>query len=241
MTLRAWSSHVSILKQRRDSLCGQRLQGCLSRAFFTWKSMDERDLELQESELLSKSFVARAMAIHSRWHLLLLSGPIFLWAEQVTKRRQWRHTLQFAHRIWTRQSTGASFGAWQDRTVSSRGERNQLTADKQEGGAMAHRLGTRQIPRPELQSAPSEIPSAPRADSPPQAGVNPDLLPAGSDSWWSNMQRNMLFSELRLAHRQGRTHAPGYPEVRERGARREGAGSRTSPPRSGTLRFRHTP
>ena len=237
-TFATWSSTSSERIQRRDSLgqraTDQQLQNHLSKVLLAWKSVTHRTdgLYMQPSSNSHESFLGRAAALHRRWHLLLASGPLLQWASVVKRRQSWMHVIILARRCWKKCSMSLAWETWEAHLSAVVDLR---TAGANQAASIAmHGYDTLNVtlPTPPPRGGVISPPLCVQQTSSPtvanlSAGVNPS---ASADSWWSNMQRNMSFSDLRLAHKQDRKRTPRPFEERA-----------SSASRSGSLRFVESP
>ena len=240
-TFAKWSSTSSELIQRRDSLgkhaTDHQLQSHLSQVLLAWKSETHRadGLCMQPSLNSHENFLDRAAALHRRWHLLLASGPLLQWANVVNRRQRWMQVIVVARRCWKKCSMSLAWETWEAHLSAAVDLRTD--GANQAASIAMHGYDTLNVtlptpPRGGVISPPLCVQeeSLPTVANNLSAGVNPS---ASVDSWWSNMQRNMSFSDLRLAHKQDGKRTPRPDEERT---------SLTSPAsRSGSLRFAESP
>lgn len=202
--LSSWANNTITSICSRKKICERLMMhwrdNQLSHYMFLWISNYQRQMHKRR---VSNRLLDKSLDLHRRWNLLVLSPMFLSWARTVSRNRQLR--LVATHVVATHVLKG-----WERQNAAS-----ALQVWKQEHTRAKEEQA---IVREALQAAPAEI-AEPSLSSPP-----------GPDTWWTNMQRNMSISELRLSR---------LDQAGNSGHQASRSPPRTfSPPPLGRLRFR---
>ena len=182
----------------------------LLQALLLWKLGHQHHLDTQ---LLSDRLVYMALDLQRRWKTLALSGRFREWAT-ISRTKH----LQSAAKHLEQHFVSSIFDAW----------KHHHTIPKEQRCTETH---------PTEANPPENKIAQPKSEALiPLCSGSAFLSPPGPDTWWSNMQRNMSFREMRFAHTSDRGHE-GYESAH---FGQHTSRYSTSPPRFGQLRFRET-
>ena len=215
--MQMWVKNVSLLSRSRAemklSIDEKSRRARQSWAFLHWTLFHRNAIERQR---LSDKVINRAVQLHRRWKLMLPHELFSQWAGMMAASRQLRAVAMLVLTSCQQNSVASAFNGWKEKV--STGAQRDVTRQEQAAAAV---------------ESEEERGTGPE-DRIPLVVDSTELNPPEPDTWWSNMQRNMSVSELRLGStpdRQQRAIARG----------RSGQGqARLSPPqgRFGQLRFR---
>jgi hypothetical protein len=214
--LQVWARNSSLLSSSREAInssFASKLEWAkLSQAFSHWTSLHRA---LMDRKRLSDSLIDKAVKLHQRWKLIFSHDLFSRWAERITANRQLRIVAELVASC-DHDRLALAFDGWKAHT-----NRTMLRNDTHEQQASV--AGENEDADAEQEARLDRIQPASEELNPPEC-----------NTWWSNMQRNMSFPDLRLALPPDR-HQRASPVA----CFREGQ-ARRSPPkvRSGQLRFR---
>jgi hypothetical protein len=214
--MQEWVRNSSLLSRLREEInnsVASRLKWTkLSQAFSHWTSLHRA---LMDRKRLSDSLIDKAVKLHRRWKLMFSHELFSRWAEMITANRQLRIVAELVASC-DHDRLALAFDGWKGLTSTT-----MLRNDPQQQQTTV--AGENEDANAEQEA---------RLD--PIQPASEELNPPESNTWWSNMQRNMSFPDLRFALPPDR-HQRASPMR----SSMEGQ-TRRSPPlvRSGQLRFR---